>query len=411
LTRGSVLDVSRGEPLDDALAVYCPSPRSYTGEDILEFHCHGAPIVVEQVVAGAVACGARLAEPGEFSRRAVLNGKMDLLQAEAIADLIEARVAAGARAAWAQLQGALSLRLARLRCAIVGVLADVEANVDFSDDELPEEDSGRRVEGIAAVQGEIRDLLGGFAASCRVRNGIRVVFTGLPNAGKSSLINRLLGFGRMIVSDEPGTTRDVVQECIDLGGMAFVLSDTAGLRVSQSSAEAVAVSRARAALQEADVIVMVADSSVPYEPVDFFEGGDSSEADSVPLVVVFNKSDLTCVLSQSVKETATRRARRVLWASAVTGDGCDDLAAVLCELGKDVTGAEPVGISRVRHREALCRVSESLSAASKLAAGDTVPELVALELRQALRELESLTQPLDNEEVLDRVFGEFCIGK
>ncbi|MBI5505481.1 MAG: tRNA uridine-5-carboxymethylaminomethyl(34) synthesis GTPase MnmE [Deltaproteobacteria bacterium] len=411
LTRGNVIDSRSGQCLDDALAVYCPAPRTYTGEDVLEFHCHGAPVVVEQVVAGAVACGARVAEPGEFSRRAVLNGKMDLLQAEAIADLVNARVAAGARAAWDQLQGALSRRLQSIRHDLLRVLADVEASLDFSDDELPEEDCQRRVDAIAAVQKEIRNLLSGFSASRRVRNGIRVVFTGLPNAGKSSLINRLLGFGRMIVSKEPGTTRDVVEECVDLGGMAFVLADTAGLRESDSSAETEAVSRARATLREADVTVCVVDSSVPYDAADAEGGGMPREETGARRVVVFNKSDLACVLTRAARESLSRRADRVLRASAATGEGCDALGEALREIGSDITGPEAAGISRIRHQEALGRTLESLAAARTLAADETVPELVALELRQALRELESLTQPFDNEEVLDRIFAEFCIGK
>lgn len=412
LTRGSVLDARGGQPLDDALAVFCPSPRTYTGEDVLEFHCHGAPIVVEQIVANAVACGARAAEPGEFSRRAVLNGKMDLLQAEAVADLINARVAAGARLAWEQLQGALSDRLAAVRREVLGVLADVEANVDFSDDELPEEDLGRRIDGIGAAQEAIRNLLGGFTASKRTRDGIRVVFTGLPNAGKSSLINRLLGFGRMIVSDEPGTTRDVVEECIDLGGMAFVLADTAGLRQSQSSAEMEAVARARATLQEADVVVTVVDSSAPHDRADpEMDGAAVLGAESAPVVVVFNKSDLVCGLTQTAVQRAATGARHALWASAITGEGCEALVNTLRELGVESIGAEPAGISRVRHQEALRGALQSLSAARELAADETLPELVAMELRQALRQLESITEPLDNEEVLDRIFEEFCIGK
>lgn len=406
LTHGNVVDARTDQPIDDAMAVYCPAPRTYTGEDVLEFQCHGAPVVVEQIVASAVARGARPAEPGEFSRRAVLNGKMDLLQAEAIADLVNARVAGGARAAWDQLQGALSRRLARLRHGIVNVLADVEANIDFSDDELPEEDLGRRLEGIETAEQEIGSMLSSFPASRRARDGIRVVFTGMPNAGKSSLINRLLGFGRMIVSHEPGTTRDVVEECIDLDGMAFVLTDTAGLRSSRSDAEAQAVSRARATLKESDVVVMVVDSSQPDGPALVLP-----EVERDALLVVFNKSDLPCAVSSATVERASARAHRVCSASAATGDGCEAVSNALLEMGSKISEVEPAGISRVRHQEALGRALQNLSAARSLARDAAVPELVALELREALRELESLTEPLDDEQVLDRIFSEFCIGK
>jgi tRNA modification GTPase len=395
---GTVVAGDGTTPIDEALGVYFPCPASFTGEDTFEIHCHGSPVVVEQVVASAIAAGARAAEPGEFTRRAVLNGKLDLLQAEAVADLIDARMAAGASAAWRQLQGALSSELAEARAALLAVLADIEAGVDFTDDELPDPDFSRRLDGITGVSTRLTALLDGFAASRRQRDGVRVVFTGRPNAGKSSLVNRLLGSGRMIVSDEPGTTRDVVEEAIDLGGIAFVLTDTAGIRDAEGAAETAAVERARESADAADLRVLVIDSSDPPS-WDAALDGDT--------IVVLNKQDLGAVVSARDFQGAAA----VVETSARTGDGCAVLTEALVAEARRRLEAHPVGISRVRHRAALERTVEALDRARSLAGSEDSCELAAMELRTALAELAAISEASDNEDVLDLIFSEFCIGK
>ncbi|HYB98349.1 MAG TPA: tRNA uridine-5-carboxymethylaminomethyl(34) synthesis GTPase MnmE [Candidatus Limnocylindrales bacterium] len=391
-------------PIDEALAVFFPAPRTYTGEDMLELQCHGSPLVVEQVLQAAMTCGARAAEGGEFSRRAVLNGRMDLLQAEAVADLIDARISAGARAAWEQLQGALSRRMMEIRSRIVAVLADVEAHVDFSDDELPDENWPNRRAAVAEIAADIDALLAGFDAARRHREGLRVVVTGRPNAGKSSLINRLLGSQRMIVTDEAGTTRDVVEETVDLGGLALVLTDTAGLRDSSSIAENEAVSRARRAVDEADIVLYVVDASRPVAPQDL---AWLSQLAGRPHLLVQNKSDLPAMAGRgAVCDGVTAVAT-----SALTGQGCEELAERLKHLTAQLLEAQPTCISRVRHRTALADVRASLNAACAAMERETAAEIAALELRTALHALASLTEPTDNEEVLDVIFAEFCIGK
>jgi len=381
-------------------------PSSFTGEDTFEIHCHGSPVIVELVIASAIAAGARAAERGEFTRRAVLNGKLDLLQAEAVADLIDARMAAGARAAWRQLQGSLSEELAEIRKALLAVLADIEAAVDFTDDELPDADFSGRCEALDAVALRVGALLQGFAASRRQREGLRVVFTGKPNAGKSSLVNRLLGSGRMIVSDEPGTTRDVVEETVDLGGIAFVLTDTAGLRDGVGSAEIQAVERAKESLADADLRVLVIDASVAPDPA----ARDSWQEYAGPdTIVVLNKLDLEgCGSWKGCLESATAT---VVETSARTGFGCAQLVNALVSAARERLEAETVGISRIRHRAALERALVPLRDAQRLAASESASELAAVEIRTAVAELASITAPLDNEEVLDLVFSEFCIGK
>ncbi len=408
LRHGSAVDPGSAEPLDDVLAVAMPAPASYTGEDVVELQCHGAPLVVERIVAVAVELGARRAEPGEFTRRAVLNGKMDLLQAEAVSDLIEARVAGGASVAWRQLQGALSERLDSIRGGIVGVLAEVEANVDFSDEELPEENTEARIDAIDAACAEIARLLAGFPAARRLKEGYRTVLLGRPNVGKSSLINRLLGSGRMIVCHEPGTTRDTVEEVVDLGGVAFVLTDTAGVRETVSAAETVAVERARAAAADADVQVLVFDGSTPWTDED---AHILAAADPRRAIAVVNKADLPGRFDDEARRRIERSAAHVLEVSALTGAGSDALCRALAALAAADVELAPALISRSRHREALERSATALVASRELLSREDAPELAAVELRTAVAELAAITSPLDNEEVLDLIFSEFCIGK
>ena len=400
-----------GAPLDEALAVLMPGPRSYTGEDVVEFHCHGSPVIVDAVLTEAIQRGARAAERGEFSRRAVLNGRMDLAQAEAVEDLISAPVSLGARAAWDQLQGALSAKLDAMRAALIEVLADIEANVDFSDEELPAENTRVRADRVDHVISEIDALLESYAASRRFREGARVVLVGKPNVGKSSLVNALLGFGRMIVSDEAGTTRDSVEELVDFGGMALVLTDTAGLRANTTRAEAAAIDRTRDLMADADLCVMVFDGSTPMEQDD----RDVCEAAGTERVLlVLNKSDLPQVVgARDLLETFDVERSAIVQSSAVDESGCDELAE---QISNRLKGAADVceggvGISRLRHRTALVTARERLSTALPLVERVESPELAAVELRSALDCLAEITDPVGHEDILDEIFSEFCIGK
>ena len=405
---GTAIAVDGVTPVDEVLGVFFPAPYSFTGEDTFEIHCHGSPVVVEQVMAGAIAAGARAADRGEFTRRAVLNGKLDLLQAEAVADLIDARMAAGATAAWRQLQGALSEELAAVRMALLAVLADIEAEVDFTDDELPDADCRRRCEAIEAAARRLEALLRGFATSRCQREGLRVAFTGKPNAGKSSLVNRLLGSSRMIVSEEPGTTRDIVEEAVDLGGIAFVLTDTAGIREAVGAAEIQAVERARDCAREADLCVVVLDATSPPD------WSDARLWDSVrgpDAIVVLNKTDLGGHVAAELRPRFAAVGAAVFETSALTGDGCMALVDAMIATARRRIEADPVGISRVRHRAALERALGPLRCAHRLAASEDACELAAAQLRTALAELAALSAPVDNEDVLDLIFSEFCIGK
>lgn len=406
----SVVVDPNGRPIDDALVVRMPAPRTYTGEDVVEIQSHGSPVIVESIVHACIAAGARAAERGEFSRRAVLNGRMDLAQAEAVADLIDARATAGAWSAWNQLQGALSDRLSTIRSAIVDVLADVEANVDFTDEELPSENIPARVETIDRARADIDALLATFEVGRRQREGVRIVTLGPPNAGKSSLVNALLGEERMIVSDEPGTTRDSVHETVDVFGLALVLTDTAGLRETPSKAETAAVARSHSEAAAADLVLLVLDGSRAFT-VD--ERDVLERVRSYRGLVAVSKDDLPIVWDDAADEAVASLGWPVVSTSSVTGSGCERLRELLREFASTAEAqlSEPVVLGRVRHRTGLEHTRGRLEAATELLRDERSSELAALELRGAVDALSGVTDPLGNEEVLDRVFAEFCIGK
>lgn len=412
LVRCDAIDPADQVVIDDVLAVRMPGPNSYTGEDVVEIHCHGSPVVVERLMGVALAAGARDAEPGEFTRRAVLNRRMDLLQAEAIVDLIDAPVLSGVKAACRQLDGAVSKRVSGIRDAVMAILADVEAHIDFSDDDLSDEDAPARLAAIARVVDDLDALLSGFQAARRERDGYRVVFYGRPNVGKSSLFNALVGFGRAIVANESGTTRDTLEETIDLEGWALVLTDTAGMRDASSVSEAAAVERSRTVAASADIAVCVLDGSLPLTDVDHRLLLDPPSSGA--LLCVLNKSDLGDGMRSCDRELLTSVGVPTVRVSALDGSAAATLQTLLIDAAKRVRGSDttpPAGLSRERHRAAAERTRIALGRTLNAMASSERTELAAIELRDALDELATITEPLDNEQVLDRIFAEFCVGK
>jgi tRNA modification GTPase len=378
-----------GELIDRGIAIPYRSPRSFTGEDMLEIMVHGSPWVVEQTIAAAVAAGARPAGPGEFTRRAVANGKIDLVQAEAVNDLVAAETAWQARLARTQAEGALSERFASLREQMVGLLAELESALDFSEHDIPYERE-RATEIRDRCIDLARALLDTAPAGRRIRDGARVVIVGPPNAGKSTFFNRLVGNERAIVSPHPGTTRDVVEAEIELAGIPVVLQDTAGLTTTADPVENEGVRRARGAAAEADVVVTL-------WPVDEASPAHQEVAGS-KVIKVRSKWDLAA---------AAEAEEGWIAVSCETGQGLGAVAwALAAEVGFEIAdlGGE-VAISE-RHEKALERAVDELEGARM-----ETPELAAEAVRCAVAAVEELIGEVVAEDVLDRVFSAFCIGK
>jgi tRNA modification GTPase len=385
-----------GEALDTGLVLFFPAPHSFTGESILELHGHGGPVVLGLLVERFVALGARRARPGEFTERAFLNDKLDLAQAEAIADLIDAGSAQAARAALRSLDGAFSVAVQGLTDGVTGLRLFVEAAIDFPDEEVEFLADGKVAARLEALRTDLQTLTQRAAEGARLRDGLTLVIAGAPNAGKSSLLNALAGHAAAIVTPIPGTTRDVLRERLDLDGVPLHLVDTAGLRLTDDPIEQEGVRRARVELARADAVLLVVDSTAP--PVDL----RSELPAGVPVIEVRNKIDLP--------GAARGTAPGAVHLSALTGEGLDGLRAALRELFHlGATGEDAIS-ARQRHLEALARAATHLeNAASRLAAGQG--ELVAEELRLTQQALGEITGEVTPDDLLGRIFASFCIGK
>lgn len=394
------------QPIDAGLAIFFPAPHSYTGEHVLELHGHGGPVVVEAVIARVIELGARMAHPGEFTQRAFLNDKLDLAQAESIADLIDAGSREAAQAAMRSLQGEFSSMVQGLTEAVIDLRTHVEAAIDFPEEEIDFLADRQLDERIQTV----RDHFGGVEQSARqgrlLRDGMTVVIAGRPNAGKSSLLNSLAGYAAAIVTPVPGTTRDVVRERISVDGMPLHVLDTAGLRQSGDEVEAEGIRRAREEMKRADRVLFVVDAVTDPSASSFAEERDSLPF-SVPVTLVFNKCDLATGIP--VADTVAGPPRVTV--SALDGQGMDVLRAHLKScMGYCAPEAGTVS-ARQRHLDALARARRSVEQAARLLKESRAGELVAEELREAQGALSEITGEFSNDDLLGRVFASFCIGK
>jgi tRNA modification GTPase len=390
---------ANGNQVDEGLVVRFVSPASYTGEDVVEYHGHGGLLVTRRVLERVLSEGARAAQPGEFTQRAFLNGKMDLTQAEGVMDLIHAQSDLALRAANEQLGGVVGREATTLRELLVPTLAHVEAFIDFPEEGISPDTGKAMVERIDEVADRARRLLATAEQGRILRQGARTVIFGPPNAGKSSLLNRLLGFERAIVSQTSGTTRDTIEEGLQVHGIPLCLVDTAGVRDFADEIESEGIRRTHEELGRADLVIEVADGSKPREePL-------SSQSQGPSTLLVRNKSDLEIDASWSGVEAIP--------VSCVTGDGVDSLRDAIRDLvlSRDWVAADhPIAIN-ARHKACFERVVQHLEAAKGcLLRGDS-PEFVALDLRDALESLGEVVGQVDVEQVLDVIFSSFCIGK
>jgi len=381
-----------GEPVDEGIALYFPAPHSYTGEDVLELQGHGGTVVMQALLASCIDYGARLAEPGEFTRRAFLEGKLDLAQAEAVADLIDASSREAARSALRSLSGEFSTAIGTIRDQLVELRALTEAQLDFPEEELDvmhREDAARQLARLAAA---LQDILARSRQGSLLRAGVHVVLAGPPNVGKSSLLNRLAGEERAIVTDIPGTTRDALREPIQIDGVPLVMVDTAGLRASKDEVERLGMARTKQELERADVVLAVHDATDRQAlPID--------APDAAARIDVYNKVDRVPGFAAPAGSLAV---------SAKTGAGLEELRqAILRAAGWSATG-ESLFLARERHLRALTAAANHLARA---AAEQNRWELFAEELRLAHEELSRITGAFNADDLLGEIFGRFCIGK
>lgn len=402
-----------GHPIDQVVATVFRAPRSYTGEDIVELTCHGGDLSPQLILETLLHHGARLAEPGEFTLRAFLNGKLDLAQAEAVADLIHASSTRAHRVSLAHLQGRYSEQLSRLRSDLLELCAYVELELDFSDEDVAFADRAQ-LEALLDRTGHLLDdLLRSYQLGELLRDGVRVVIGGRPNAGKSTLLNALLGQDRAIVSPIPGTTRDQIEAEAEIEGLRFRFVDTAGLRTTADQIEAEGVRRAQQAIAAADVLLYVFDLTIGLkaEEQTYLEQLQA-EHPTLPIIVVGNKRDLLEKepappgLNCSVLTLSAQRARQE--ASELQPLVRALSAAVMADLGSMDDSAVVIN---QRHRQHLARAREAVQAARLALEQGVSGDLLALELRRALHELGAITGEITTEDVLDQIFSRFCIGK
>ncbi len=402
---GELIQPATGERMDEVVVTWFKKPHSYTTDDVVEISAHGSPVVLRHVVELALAAGARLAEPGEFTMRAFLNGRLDLTQAEAVRDLIESRTLYQAKVAAQQLEGALSHRLQPTKQKLVELIAVLEAGIDFAEDDVPVASVEQIRQRIDAIREPLAALAASFAYGKVVHEGMTLAIIGRPNVGKSSLFNRLVERERAIVTATPGTTRDLVSETVSLGGIPVRLVDTAGIRAAYDEAENLGVRKSYEALADADLVLVVTDLSQPAPE----EDARLVELVGVrPRIVVENKADLN-----RESRVVSRERNGNVRTSAVTGEGIEELRReILRHVGGDAAGQQESGfLTNVRH-QALVREAIFGLDAARGALDQNIPhEMLLLDLYNALRALDTITGVTTTDDILSLIFSSFCIGK
>jgi len=402
---GEIIEPATSERIDEAVVTFFAKPHSYTADDVVEISAHGSPVVLRHIVELATARGARLAEPGEFTMRAFLNGRIDLTQAEAVRDLIESQTLYQAKVAAQQLEGALSRRLQPIKKRLVELVAVMEAGIDFAEDDvavLPPKEIVARIEEVRVPLDQLR---GSFAYGKLVHEGLTLAIVGRPNVGKSSLFNRLVERERAIVTATPGTTRDLVTETVALAGIPIRLIDTAGIRHSTDEAETIGIRKSYEALSEADLVLVVLDSTraIAAEDKELLEAASTRRA-----IAVANKADL------APEATLAADGYAIFSTSALTGAGIEALRRAILEQvsGASAQGEHEAGfLTNVRHQRLVEESLASLEAAAHAVSGKIPHEMIMLDLYGALRPLDAITGETTTDDILNLIFSSFCIGK
>ena len=405
----------QGEParIDEAVVTYFAAPNSYTAEDVVEIAAHGSPVVLEMLLRRTLALGARLAEPGEFTERAFLSGRIDLTQAEAVRDLIEAQTLTQARQAASQMGGALSHRVQPAKRQLTELIALLEAGIDFAEDDVdvaPAEEIARRID---AIEKPLAALEASFARGRLVHDGLTLAIVGRPNAGKSSLFNRLVERDRAIVTATPGTTRDTISERISLDGIPLELVDTAGLREAGEEVEQLGIARSREALADAALVLIVLDAT---QPLNEEERRLLAAVDGRPALIARNKCDLVATETGGLAMAGdsildSNPEIPVLSTSALTGEGIPALRERIVALSTGGAAAEPGMLTNLRHHQAVAATLAALADAARANAAAIPHEMILLDLYRALSALDSLTGQTTPDDILHLIFSTFCIGK
>jgi tRNA modification GTPase len=409
MRRGWIVDHRDGTRIDDALAVLFAAPSSYTGEDVVELHVHGGAGVVASCLSTVLSCGARLAQPGEFTRRAFVNGRIDLAQAEAVADLIAAESRLAAKAAAARLEGAAGRGLREMRGELLARLTEIEAHVDYPD-EVPPPNAELLAASIAAQRRRIAELLSGAGSARTLRDGIDCVIAGPPNAGKSSLLNALVDAERAIVSDVPGTTRDIVEDRVAVDGVVLRLRDTAGLRVSADAIEAEGIARAKRAIGDAELVILVVDGSKTM-------GADERAAidltQDAARIVLCNKCDLGDAGRQELLSEGFGSSGAFVAGSVRDAGTIDAMRGAIARLGwgGGAIDANRALVASGRQIEALTRAKSALEQAEATISEGHPVDLITVDVRAALAALGEVTGETVTAELLDEIFSRFCVGK
>lgn len=395
--------------IDEVIVTYFAKPHSYTTDDIVEISAHGSPVVLRHIVELALSRGARLADPGEFTMRAFLNGRIDLTQAEAVRDLIESQTLHQAKVAAQQLEGALSRRLQPIKKRLVELIAQLEAGIDFAEDDVSVMPSPEILKHIADVRSPLEALASSFAYGKLVHEGVTLAIIGRPNVGKSSLFNRLVERERAIVTATPGTTRDLVTETVSIGEIPVKLVDTAGIRRALDEAESIGIQKSMEALADADVVLVVLDSSQPVHEEDHALLKQVEQRHSI---IVENKADLPSPCGSDILVRSASTDSRIR-ASALTGQGIAELrAAILGHLSGDAASSSESGFLTNARHAALVRDSlDALGKAEKAVQNKIPHEMLLLDLYSALRPLDEITGATTNDDILNLIFSRFCIGK
>lgn len=412
VTHGKIVDPADGRMLDDVLLIKMKEPRTFTGEDVVEISCHGGITVLKNVLSLVLRHGARAAEPGEFTKRAFINGRMDLAQAEAVIDLINSKTDEGSRAAAAQLEGKLSERIRAARKKLIGLIAHIEAVVDYPEHDIEELTGDRVHEGVLEVKADLEEISEGYEKGRLIREGITAAIIGKPNAGKSSLLNVLSGSSRAIVTDIPGTTRDIIEEYINVNGIPVRFLDTAGIRNTQDPVETIGVERAKKAALEAELVIVVLDAQTGILPED---KDIISSLNGKKKIVVINKSDIAQdhSIDEMQQQLLPEGNPPVVVTSMADGTGMDELLKTIENLflTGDVNTNNEVLITNARHRQLLENASESLTSAEAAHTTGLPLDFVTIDIKESAGYLGQITGESVSEDVVHEIFARFCIGK